>query len=326
MQISYDGKRIYTLESYSKTIKSPFFFPAISSIRTNFKVDEYLKLLIKITYPGFLISAYDIDKYGDTDKLIKELNEINEKSTFVLMDSGHYEAFWNKDDKWSFEKFEKILRKIEVDLCFSYDIFWNDKKIDDHIKETIKYTAMTGGMQGSGITIPIIHGLPKNFPSIVKGVVEGINPEIIGITERELGVSLIERAETLFNIRKELTAINRKIPIHLLGTGNPISLLVYSLCGANFFDALEWCKNVVNPKTAHLYHFVQMDLIDCDCKVCKLKDLPYPVKVVSHNLLFYEKFLDEIRDSIEKDKIEPLLNKYLPKHIIPKIKPFIFRK
>ena len=326
MQISYDNKGIYTLESYSKTIKSPFFFPAISSIRTNFKVDEYLKLLMKIDYPGFLISAYDIDEYEDSDNLIKELNEISEKSTFVLMDSGHYESFWNKDDEWTFKKFEQILKKAQVDLCFSYDIFWNDKKVSEHIKDTIKYTAMTGGIQSSGITIPIIHGIPKNFPLIVKGVVEGINPEIIGITERELGFSLIERAETLFNIRKELAKINRDIPIHLLGAGNPISILVYSLCGADFFDALEWCKNVVDPKTAHLYHFAQMDLIECDCKACKLEKLSYPVKVITHNLIFYEKFLETIRDSIQKGKSEHLLNKYLPKHIISKIKPFIFRK
>ncbi|MBU1854382.1 MAG: queuine tRNA-ribosyltransferase family protein [Nanoarchaeota archaeon] len=317
---------MFKLESFSKVIESPFFFPSISSIRTNFKIDEYLKLLMKIAYPGFLISAYDIDDYKDKEKLIKQLNEINQNSAFVLMDNGNYEAFWNQDNSWTFEKFEKILKNAQIDLCFSYDIFWNDKKITKHINETIKYTAMTGGVQHSGTTIPIIHGTPNNFPSLVKGVVEGINPEIIGITERELGDSLIQRTETLFKIRKELIKIKREIPIHLLGTGNPISILVYSLCGANFFDALEWCKNVVNPKTAHLYHFVQMELIECDCKVCNLKGLPYPVKVISHNLLFYEKFLEEIRISIKKGKSEQLLKKYLPKHIIPKIKPFIITK
>lgn len=325
MQITH-RKGIFTIEGYSKSLQSPFFFPSISSIQAEYAVYDYFQLIRKTSYPALLISAYDLYHHEKRANFVKEISALSQNSFFVLMDSGHYEASWRADKTWTFNKFQEILKDADMDLCFSFDVYYNGKKkIPEHVKEIIEYTAMTGGKQKSGITIPIIHGTSQNLPSVVSKVVEGINPEIIGITERELGYSLLERASNLKLIRQELNKMKRDIAIHLLGTGNPASLLIYSLCGANFFDALEWCKNVVNPVNGQLYHFAQMDLIDCDCKVCKIKDIPYPVRVTSHNLLFYEKFTDEIRESITNNKVDSLVKKYLPEHIISKIKHLFLR-
>lgn len=320
MQITRDNKRSFTIETSRKVLKTPFFFPSISTVKTNHKIWDYFNLLKKVSYPGFLISSYDIYKDEKKELLIKEISEISEMSIFTLMDSGNYESYWNNDAEWTIKQFESILKEITVDLCLSFDVFWEDgKNIQEHIKETIKYTAITASMQKLGTTIPIIHSDPENFPQIVNGVVEGISPQIIGITERELGASLIERGMNLKKIRDELDKIRTEVPIHLLGTGNPISLLVYTLCGGDLFDALEWCKNVVNPENGHLYHFAQKDLIKCNCKACRLDNIPYHLQTMSHNLIFYETFTEEIRQAIKKDEILGLLNKYLPKHIIPKV-------
>lgn len=320
MQITRDKPRSFTIETSRKVLKTPFFFPSISTVKTNHNIWDYFNLLKKVSYPGFLISSYDIYKDEKKELLIKEISEISEKSIFTLMDSGNYESYWNNDADWTIKQFESVLKEINVDLCFSFDVFWEDgKNIQEHIKETIKYTAITASMQKLGTTIPIIHSNAENFPKIVNGVVEGISPQIIGITERELGASLIERGRNLKKIRDELDKIRTEVPIHLLGTGNPTSLLVYTLCGGDLFDALEWCKNVVNPENGHLYHFAQRDLIKCNCKACRLDNIPYHLQTMSHNLIFYETFTEEIRQAIKKDEIIGLLNKYLPKHIIPKV-------
>ncbi|MFH2033049.1 MAG: hypothetical protein ABIJ40_20850 [Bacteroidota bacterium] len=326
MQITKkDG--FFVVEGYSKSLMSPFFYPSISSIQANFDVHDYFELIRKTSYPAFLISAYDLHHHKTMKAFVEEVSELSKKSCFVLMDSGHYEAFWRRDDKWSFKQLQSVLNDIEVDLCFSFDIYFGEgANQKEHVDETIKYAAMTAGAQKSGLTIPIIHSSSKFFPSIVKKVVEGLSPDMIGITERELGSSLLERAQNLRKIRKELDKAYKDIPIHLLGTGNPASLLIYFLCGADFFDALEWCKTVADPKNGHLYHFVQMDLVDCKCKVCKLKGLSYPAKVMSHNLLFYENFTDEIRRAVRGNKVDALLKKYLPKHIISEVKKISLRK
>jgi tRNA-guanine family transglycosylase len=182
---------------------------------------------------------------------------------------------------------------------------------------------MTAGMQKIGNTIPIIHVDSKDFIKIVRGVVEGINPQIIGIAERELGATLLERARCIKKIRNELDKINRNIPIHLLGTGNPISILVYSLCGADLFDSFDWYNSIVNPQNGHLYHFIQRELVVCNCKACEMKNIPYHLQTMAHNLIFYENFTAEIRKAIEEKRISQIINKYLPAHIHQKIKKIV---
>jgi len=326
MQITCD-KGLFSIEGYSKTLTSPFFFPSISSVQTNHDVYDYFQLIKRTCYPAFLVSAYDVFYHKKRAGLSKEISALSQGSFFVLMDSGHYEAYWTKDDKWTFDKFRVVLKDCDVDLCFSFDVYFDEKgSPKTHIKKTIQYAAMTGGAQKSGITIPIVHSTPKLFPSTILKIVNGINSNIIGVTERELGFSMLERATNLRRIRVALKKAGKDVAIHLLGTGNPTSLLVYFLCGADFFDALEWCKNVVNPSNGHLYHFVQMDLIDCRCKICKMKGLSYPARVTSHNLLFYERFTDEIRSSLSSDKkLNRLLTKYLPNHLIPKVEKLSVR-
>lgn len=321
MQINKNNDRGFTIENSRNILKTPFFFPSISSIRTNHSVYDYFELLRKLNHPGFLISSYDVYHNKNRDSFIKEISRITEESIFTLMDSGNYEAYWNQDEKWNIIDFDSILKDISVNFCFSFDVFWEDQKnIENHVGDTITNSAMTVGMQKSGITIPIIHSNVENFPIIVRKVIEGINPQIIGIAERELGASLLERAKTLKKVRGEIDRIERDIPIHLLGTGNPISLLIYTLCGADLYDGLEWCKTVVNPENGHLLHFAQKDLVNCNCKACKAKELPYNLQTMWHNLIFYGMFTEEIRYALEDKQVNKILTKYLPKRIIPSIK------
>jgi len=314
MLIKRSHERSFSIEVGRKSIDTPFFFPAISSVKTNFSIDECLSLIQKIGYEGFLISSYDIYHYSKDKKteILKIVSEATDGNFLTLLDSGHYEAFWYHDNTWSFKMLESILSKISIDFCFSYDIFWDEKKKKkEYLKETITSIAKTAGMQKSGTTIPLLHSDPDYFPNFVQKVVEEINPEVIAVPERELGVGIFERAKTVKEIRKALDNTNRQIPLHLLGTGNPISILIYSMCGADLYDGLEWCKTVVNPESGHLFHFSQKDLLDCGCKACKLKELSYPMQTMAHNLLFYEEFIETIKSSIQEGKEAQLLDKYL---------------
>lgn len=321
MQITQTSPRTYKLERSYKELETPFFFPSISSIRTNRTVNEYFNILIKSSYPGFLISAYDIYHSDDRDSLIKNVLGITNRGIFTLLDSGNYEAFWNKDTEWDIKKLESVLNDITVDLCFSFDVYRrDDKDIDAHVNETIENSLITTSMMSYGTVVPLIHSEPKDFGEIVRKVVESIYPEIIGITERDLGSSLLERAKTLKIIRDELSKIDVGIPIHLLGTGNPISLLVYTLCGADIFDGLEWCKCVANPATGHLHHFTHKELVDCNCEACNSKDDSYEFQTICHNLIFYRSFMGEIRQAIEDGHESEILSKYLPTKVVPKIK------
>jgi queuine/archaeosine tRNA-ribosyltransferase len=215
-----------------------------------------------------------------------------------------------------------ILNKINVDLCFSYDIFWNDKKtVENHTIETIRAIAISAGMLKSGDTIPLLHFPILLLPRSIRELVQILSPKIIGIPERELGASLFERAYNIILIRKILDTSHKNILLHILGTGNPISILIYSLCGADSFDGLEWCQTVVNPETGHLFHFAQKDLLNCDCPYC-CSDLGYPIQTLAHNLKFMKGFMESIQKSIQENESKRFARNYLDNRIVTKLIDF----
>lgn len=322
LEIQKKADRSFSITIEEKTFETPFFFPAISSIKTNLPIRDYFDFLITVNYPSYLISAYDISilTKTDYDYIIKKTIELTGKTVITFLDNGNYESSWNQDKSWNFQSFAKILKNINIDFCFSFDLFWNQTNIDDYVKKNIQLIAKTAGIQRSGTTVPIVHSPPDIMPKIIGKIIDGINPEIIAVAERDLGASIFERAKTIKKIRNELNKKEKSIPLHLLGTGNPISLLIYTACGADMYDGLEWCKNAVNQKTGHLFHFVQKDLIECNCPACKVNGVSYQYQTMAHNLIFYQNFLIKIQKAIKENQLNDILSQYLnnqnAKHII----------
>ena len=145
---------------------------------------------------------------------------------------------------------------------------------------------------------------------------------LIAVAERELGDGLFERAATVVSIRRRLNRLGYYCHLHLLGTGNPISIVVYAVCGADCFDGLEWCQTAVDYDTARLHHFVQWDLFSDQSKF-HLGRGPYQARVLIHNLGFYAQWLDRIRWGIRTKQWTGLLDEYLPKKAANRIKRLI---
>lgn len=323
MLVNRVHNRSFNLEINGKEITTPFHFASISSIKTNYDVETYLDIILKLGYPGFLISSYDIAKLdtNQQEAITKRTAVIEKKGILGLLDSGHYEAFWYKDTKWSFGIFGNILSRFPTDLCFSYDVYCDGKtSLDTHLKETVASVYRTASIQSGTTTIPLLHCTESSYPTFARKIVEGLNPEIIGIPERELGQTIIERCENLKRIRDEVDKTGLDVPIHLLGTGNPVSILAYTVCGADLYDGLEWCKTVVDPQTAKLYHFIQKPLFECNCNACILKDVPYYLQTLAHNLIFYKEFTKEIRSAIEANDVDGILEKYFESSVAKKIR------
>ena len=321
MFVTGKSERSFLIDTNGKSFETPFFVPAISSIKANWNVTDYVNLVEKIGYNSFLISAYDIFKYVNKTALAKSIAKIESRQIVFFLDNGNYEAFWYRDNTWTLGNLKEVLDFLSPDFCFSFDVFWDSKaEIGSHIKETITHIAKTAGFQKSGTTIALIHSAPEGFPKIAGKIVSNIYPEIIAVPERELGSGILERCQTIKRIRHELDKIHRSTIIHVLGAGNPISLLTYTLSGADTYDALDWSNFFINPKSGQFAHFSQRDLFDCDCEACKMKSLQYDYAVMTHNLLFYQRFMDQVRNAIQDNEVEALLNEYLQNETISKVK------
>jgi len=66
--------------------------------------------------------------------------------------------------------------------------------------------------------------------------------DIIGITEKELGDSMLNRMLNIAKLRDALNKIRSTIPIHIFGSLDPLSSCLYFLAGAEIFDGLTWLR------------------------------------------------------------------------------------
>lgn len=303
-------KRKLFFPARGRALKLPVYFPSISSVKTGLSPFDYFKILKGLGQPHFLVSAYDIDKSFQRDEFIKELQlNLAEDGPIILMDSGNYESWWMRDKGWLLTSFNEILKQGVSDLAFCYDNQSPPTDIKLNAEAVAVSTRESQGVTNSTSIIPIIHCKKENIIAAVLELHSQTNFSMVSIPERILGDGLIERVETVTNLRKELNKFENYTYIHLLGTGNPFSLLLLSLAGADSFDGLEWCQTVVNSKTAVLYHFQQRELILDGCNFCN-SDLDYTLSTLGHNITFYKSWMKEIQDAISSKEEVELLNKW----------------
>lgn len=297
--------RIKNLHLNGKKLQFPCFFPSVSSVKTNLPPQEYLSHLEYIGYPNYLVSAYDFIKPRKRNEFNGKLTiqPKTSRSSIILLDSGNYEAYWFDDHEWPFDIYEKALSSINADLYMAYDDCWQKEP------KTFQIPSFEDKITSF---IPIIHGTPSNFPELfIQTALKQYWP-MIAVPERELGDGITQRLDTIIKIKKELDKNNQNVPIHLLGTGNPISILLFSAVGVSSFDGLEWCQTLVNPKDGHLLHFTQKELIDCQCDACTSEISSYLTSVLYHNLFFYIEWMVSIQKHLRSGEIKQMLKKYLP--------------
>ena len=292
-------------------LQLPCFFPSVSSVRTNLKPVDYIELLDLSGSPLFLVSAYDLahcsdDQHQRIDAILKQSKE---RGSVILMDSGNYESFWKDDEEWQPDLFHKIARTEEYHFCFCYDNQDPSKKAKLIAKEVVA-SVIRDQEQALGTVIPIIHGSAASLPDAVRIVAEQLHPILLAVPERELGEGIIERSQTVRRIRESLNTLGTYYPLHLLGTGNPLSIITYTFAGADSFDGLEWCQTTVDHETGRLLHFQQWDLIRHQTRWGEPSPLPYIQSVLMHNLDFYQNFMVRLRESIRSDNTESFFSNY----------------
>lgn len=290
--------RSSSLSVAGRSLRLPCFFPSISSVKTNMRPVDYLEFLVTSGHDLFLISAYDIAnaRKEDCQRLTDLLGTATSSGQVVLMDSGNYEAFWKADTSWDVQAFHSVLRRAPHHLCFSYD---NQSPPD--WAEAIANDAIASGLRDQSVAtstvIPIVHGPAALLPDAVRRVAEELYPIMIAVPERALGEGVLARAATVRAIRAALNGTDMYIPVHLLGTGNPTSLLVYALFGADSFDGLEWCQTVVDHRNGRLHHFQHWDFFADQTLDLRDVKLPYIQSVLLHNLVFFRRFMQELAEA-----------------------------
>ncbi len=297
----------------------PCFFPSTSGAAKNtFSPLDHLKILRAVEFPQFLTSAFDIARAapGERQELNQHIARAAQRGHVILLDSGVYERRWLRT-RWLKREFDETVRNISCHLAFCYDNPTPTKgTIKQRADQIIKDVARDRRKAAFQAIMPIVHAArPDDFPGICERVVKALDPAVVAIPERELGDGIFQAARTVLSVRATMNRSGQYYPLHILGTGNPLSILVYAASGADAFDGLDWCQTVVDHDTGILYHSNQFDFFHAQTDFGTDGKLPFFARLLAHNLVFYRSWMDRIRGSLNTGRIHEICEEYLPDHV-----------
>lgn len=290
----------------------PCFFPSVSSVKTNLMPVDYIEILDAAAHPLYLVSAYDIANscHEDQQRIDSALRRSRAKGSAILMDCGNYESFWKADRDWHTDRFHTVSSTYAYDLGFCYDNH-HPPETAEAISEDVVKAVLRDQEYAMGTIVPIIHGPTALLSAAAQKVAEQLHPILLAVPERALGEGIAARTRSIRRIRQALDALGFYCPLHLLGTGNPISIIAYTMAGADSFDGLEWCQTAVDHKTALLFHFQHWDFVREQTRWGSNGILPYIQSALMHNLDFYAKFMRSLQNAVQRDVLHEFLGMYL---------------
>lgn len=232
-------------------VETPLLVPAFSS-RGHPRVDLILQFASAFITEALLISAYDIGNnhlVASTDLNFARL---------IFIDSGGYEIADRPDlsdikgsaraaAPWDEASYAQVLANLPIDLdqpglvAISYDL--PGMSVAD---QAAAAHALFGKKRGIMRELLLKPESPSqaylHIDAILKraDAISGFN--VIGVTEKELGNSVLARMESIARLRLGMDATQITAPIHVLGALDPLSAPLYCLAGAEIFDSLSWLR------------------------------------------------------------------------------------
>lgn len=203
-----------------------------------------------------LVSAYDL--------YYQFIGNDIYSSDLIFIDSGGYEtqpikATTNLDDLYVSKNTSLIktwnpyLHKDVLDdlkpysqfVFISYDDWRNPQPISQQIDSAMDFFERYPNVASNFLYKPETQNANYiNVESLINDISKIASFSILGITEKELGDSLLERCQNLLRIRSALNEKALQIPIHILGCLDSSLIIAYFLCGADIFDGLAWLRYV----------------------------------------------------------------------------------
>jgi len=239
-----------------------------------------------------------------------EVSDYFRNGCFVMLDSGIFESYWNRDSTWTFARYGKYTCQIDSDFYCSFDqLPKKDMSIQHFSRLTMRSIKSSAMISKSSQAVPVIHGIsPEQLIQMLRKLMAVMKVvPIVAVAERDCGRTISERAKTIVKLREILLNGRQNSIIHLLGCGDPISLAVYSYCGADMFDSLDWAEFAIERNELELANISQLELMNCNCVACsrKIKD---PIKkVLLHNLRFYQDYGIMLRAMIQRGTLGDFL-------------------
>lgn len=226
-------------------VNTPLLVPSFSTRGFPLIGDIYATMKSRL-FGVCLVSALDLSRSNVPQSVTDDVN-------LVFLDSGQYEARnWSTTNEesrsgdeaidWKREEYRAIARGIgEVNnvVLVNYDL---NNGLMQQIDEAKEDFSSAPHAACDFLAKPESPARLLNIARLAK-YAKGLSEfDIVGLTAREAGESLVERCRTLVMLRNALSDVGLDSPIHVFGAISPLEVMTYFLCGADVFDGLNWLR------------------------------------------------------------------------------------
>jgi hypothetical protein len=226
-------------------VETPILVPSFSS-RGFPAVDALYESLRNDLYGVCLVSAFDVF----TRRLAVELSDL---ADLVLLDSGVYETKPvavaidgyhppATNDEWARDSYHQCLGTVRPDANVVAVSFDHYGPIEEQVKLAVEDFSHAPTAASDFLLKPVSADAIVDAAAVRACASQLSQFQVLGVTEQELGYSLLQRCRTLIALRVALTEVGLRMPIHVFGTITPGAVLAYFLSGSDIFDGLNWLR------------------------------------------------------------------------------------
>lgn len=238
-------------------IETPLLIPSFSSKGFSFnnrgesEANGALTVSKEFLTESLLISAYDIfhghfpveDDYTITDLTVIDSGGY-ETSGFYDLSATTKHNYPIKD--WSQDNLEEVLNRFPMHkaaVIVSFDHGQQRHPLDLQIEQANRMFSKYPDYLFDFLIKPETDEQKYiQLEDILTKVKRMTKFSIIGVTEKELGNSVLRRMINIYKLRSALDSTNHFAPIHVFGSLDPITSILYFFAGAEIFDGLTWLK------------------------------------------------------------------------------------
>lgn len=250
------------------SIRTPLLVPSFSSKGfgrvegdpARSEISDVLEFFADQLTESLLVSAYDLharlleagDSFAEPDWSASPLS----RPEVLFLDSGGYEVRVGVDGgelvqdlrepviDWSEDQYRAFLDSVPEAATNIAAISWDQEGVS-YDKQLSQAQALLGGRQNLASIVllkPTSRGTPHKLAELEPDASVLAAFAAIGVTEHELGGSLLKRVEAVMQLRELLKRAKLDTPIHIFGALDPLYVPLYFAAGADIFDGLTWLR------------------------------------------------------------------------------------
>lgn len=219
---------------------------------------QYLQVFADRLQKGFLVSAYDLHH-----QLLAPARELTTRNKFadslwssprvLFIDSGLYEQRIGSDSHeplqemrlpagWIEDDFVQLARKLPKEAPIAL-VSW-DRLEPYRSQIDAAQSFFSGHREFLSVFLlkPEEEGRFHQISELAPHAGRLAAFDVIGVTEKELGDSVVERMAAVARLRDLLDSEQIERPIHVFGALDPLHTPLYFAAGADIFDGLSWLR------------------------------------------------------------------------------------